>query len=435
MKAPAHIAGSFAFTGLFCSLFNINIFERWQNVAVLIFFALLPDIDHTKSIIGKAFYPLAKWLSIRFGHRTITHSLAFAIVVTSLLKFITYTFQLSEDFYIIAWFSIGSHFILDMITVEGIPLFYPFAKNPCVMPANQQFRFRTNDNRSEAIVFFICTLAVFSMQDLFAKGFWTSYNESFNTTQHIKREYKRSADYLILNCDYTNFGTKINEKVLLLSLQGNDFYLLNADKKLSILNETKQGIVLHKITFLHSDSLVSKSFVTFDNITIDSLNRFAQNKFCLTVSILANAPISVIDNTQEYHKTNNTHFLHNAYNFSAYATTFENQNRKKYKEMSLKINAEKAKIWKHKKQNQSVINQRDSILRNLPNITNEFRLNEAKNKLIELNREIKNLKSPDFSKLALLKKQIKLIDTTQNRLKVSANIEYLNIPNTAILLK
>lgn len=433
MKAPAHIAGSLAFTGLFCSLFNVNIFERWQNVIVLIFFALLPDIDHTKSIIGKLFYPLAKWLSVRFGHRTVTHSIFFAILATSLLKIVSFYFGFSADYYLIAWFSIGSHFILDMITIEGIPLFYPFAKNPCVMPANQQFRFRTNDNRSEAIVFFICTLCVFSMQDLFAKGFWTSYNESFNTLQHIKREYKRSADYLILDCHYTNFGDEIKKKNLLLSLQGNDYYLLDENKKLSILNETKQGIVLHKIMFFHSDSLVSKSMLVLDNVSLDSLNKIAKDKFCLTVSVLANKPITILENVQEYHKTNNTHFLHNAYNFSAYAQKYENQEKIKYNETLLKINAERRNIAQNKAQNQNLIYIRDSIENTVKLFSDAYQINHAKNQIIALNKKINNSKAPSTEKLNLLLQQLQTIDTTQNALKISANIEYLNIPEVSIL--
>lgn len=429
MKAPAHIAGSLSFTGLFCSLFNVNIFERWQNVIVLIFFALLPDIDHTKSIIGKLFYPLAKWLSVRFGHRTITHSIFFAILATSLLKIVSFYFGFSADYYLIAWFSIGSHFILDMITIEGIPLFYPFAKNPCVMPANQQFRFRTNDNRSEAVVFFICTLAVFSMQDLFAKGFWTSYNESFNTLEHIKREYKRSADYLILDCHYSNFGDEIKKKNLLLSLQGNDYYLLDENKKLSILNETKQGIVLHKIMFSHSDSLVSKSMLVLDNVSLDSLNKIAKDKFCLTVSVLANKPITILENVQEYHKTNNTHFLHNAYNFSAYAQKYENQAKIKYNEILIKINAERRNIAQDKAQNQNLIYIRDSIENAVKLFSDAYQINHAKNQIIALNKKINNSKAPSTEKLNLLLQELQTIDTTQNQLKISANIEYLIIPN------
>ena len=73
MTAPNHAIGGIGFTGLFCSIFTINIFSNPLYIFLTIFGSLLPDIDHTKSIIGKLFYPFAKWISIKFGHRTITH--------------------------------------------------------------------------------------------------------------------------------------------------------------------------------------------------------------------------------------------------------------------------------------------------------------------------------------------------------------------------
>jgi inner membrane protein len=36
------------------------------------------------------------------------------------------------------YFSVLSHLIFDMVTLAGIPLFYPFYKNPCVLPANPE---------------------------------------------------------------------------------------------------------------------------------------------------------------------------------------------------------------------------------------------------------------------------------------------------------
>ena len=70
-----HIAGGVAFTGIFSSFNNVNIFEEPEYLFCTIFFSMLPDVDHTKSVIGKAFYPLARWLDRRHGHRTLTHSL------------------------------------------------------------------------------------------------------------------------------------------------------------------------------------------------------------------------------------------------------------------------------------------------------------------------------------------------------------------------
>ena len=85
MTAPNHITGGIVFTGLFCSFFSINIFENPLFISATIIGSLLPDIDHTKSWIGKSMYPIAKWLSRNYGHGTITHSIFFLIGI--FLKF------------------------------------------------------------------------------------------------------------------------------------------------------------------------------------------------------------------------------------------------------------------------------------------------------------------------------------------------------------
>lgn len=77
MTAPNHLAGGVIFTGLFCSFFSVNIFASPLFITATIIGSLLPDIDHTKSWIGKSVFPLAKWLSRNYGHRTITHSIFF----------------------------------------------------------------------------------------------------------------------------------------------------------------------------------------------------------------------------------------------------------------------------------------------------------------------------------------------------------------------
>jgi len=77
MMFANHITGGIVFTGTFCSLFDVNVFDNPYSIGLVIVASVIPDIDHTKSIIGKMFYPISKTISIKFGHRTITHSLLF----------------------------------------------------------------------------------------------------------------------------------------------------------------------------------------------------------------------------------------------------------------------------------------------------------------------------------------------------------------------
>lgn len=198
MQGFNHIAGGLCFTGIFASFHDVNVFEKPEYIAVTIGAALLPDIDHTRSLIGKAAFPLAKWLSTKFGHRTVTHSLVFYLSVLAAVNATEWLFLRSTTYHytLLVGYALLSHLIFDMCTRQGIPFFYPFSTRPCVLPANPELRLRSNDLRSEAVVFVVfCALLLFCY-DLMANGFWATYNKKFLNYDHIQRESKRKGDLL-----------------------------------------------------------------------------------------------------------------------------------------------------------------------------------------------------------------------------------------------
>ena len=125
MTAPNHIIGGIVITGLFGSFMNMNILASPWYIVTTIFASLLPDIDHTRSIIGKMFLPFSRFLNRRYGHRTITHSLIIMIALSLLSAFLETTFLHSSIYSKIFFLSYFSHLILDMMTVQGVPLLYP----------------------------------------------------------------------------------------------------------------------------------------------------------------------------------------------------------------------------------------------------------------------------------------------------------------------
>jgi inner membrane protein len=127
----------------------------------------------------------------------------------------------------IALFALIAHFIFDMITVSGVPLLYPFYKNPCVIPANPAFRFKSGDRRSELVVTGLCGLLCATMQPLFSQGFWTSYNRTFGTVQHVDRENRNTAFYVI--CDYSYIQ---NAR----TLSGNAIVIESTEKELTLFD-------------------------------------------------------------------------------------------------------------------------------------------------------------------------------------------------------
>ena len=83
--------------------------------------ALLPDICHSGSNIGRKLPLLAKLINKVFGHRTFTHSLLFLVLVGVLLN----AFIPSEAVKAGVLVGMASHFVLDMATKKGIKLLFP----------------------------------------------------------------------------------------------------------------------------------------------------------------------------------------------------------------------------------------------------------------------------------------------------------------------
>lgn len=99
------------------------------------FGSIAPDIDKSTTKIGKNIFlkPISHHIQKKYGHRTITHSLLVSLIGLSLLICSSYMFR-GVAFYLysnlVIGFSIGymSHLLLDFLTTQGIPLFYPIDK-------------------------------------------------------------------------------------------------------------------------------------------------------------------------------------------------------------------------------------------------------------------------------------------------------------------
>ena len=246
MTGPNHLVGGTVFTGVFCSFWDINIFSKpWYLVAVFVV-ALLPDIDHKQGILGRtlSFTRLPQYIERNYGHRTITHSFV-CYIGLGLLVWAAESF-LSDyrAFTAIFFFAYASHLIFDMMTVSGVPLFFPFKKNPCVLPANPDYRLKVKDLKSESIVF-VCFLGIgIFCFPLMSQGFWTSYNRAFGTLEHLFREYNQSKDFLMVDYDYLSHGEQQKGKGLLLHSEKSKAILFKDDKVFEINSAMKINQVL-----------------------------------------------------------------------------------------------------------------------------------------------------------------------------------------------
>ena len=118
MTGKTHIVGGIAASLAYAQLTN---HDPIIMLGAGVIGALLPDICHGGSKIGRKLPLLSKLINMLFGHRTFTHSLLFLVLIAALLN----TFIPNEA--VKAGFMAGmvSHYILDMATKNGIKLLFP----------------------------------------------------------------------------------------------------------------------------------------------------------------------------------------------------------------------------------------------------------------------------------------------------------------------
>lgn len=305
MNGLNHKVGGLTFTATFASFADVNILSDWRYITVTIFFALLPDIDHTKSLIGKIFRPIAAYLNTNYGHRTITHSLIFYIATISIVAALESLTKSQYSYTLTASLALGSHYIFDMCTKAGIPLLYPFSRRPCVLPGNPKLRLSTNDIKAETGVFLIFCCLFFFNQSLFAEGFWTKYNRVFLDFEHIEREAKRHGD--VIEIDFKQDDKLFSAKMV--STSSSQFLIiLNGQLKEIPKSEIKL------INFKHTGIKAKTDVINVFNISADSLKNMLKNKHLLSAtiqsaeeiqyfegSVIKSGKVIQIKNTTDFH--------------------------------------------------------------------------------------------------------------------------------------
>lgn len=392
MTTPNHIAGGIAFTGISLSFWDINIFSSPYFLAVCVFASILPDLDHTKSIIGKAIYPIARFIDRKYGHRTITHSLTFflpAVLIFGFLElnFINPYFERSGlSFTMVFGFSMFSHFILDMLTIKGIPLFYPFMRNPCVIPANPTMRIKSGNLKQESIVMMLFVMVIFSSYDLFANGFWTSYNRSFGSIMHTAREFKRSQNFIKIDYSYLENGELKKGTGTILEASDKEILFFENSEIKNISNENPiiKEIDLKPFQTKIPYKIESKNF---SFLSTAEINDFMKGKIVFGILQASNSFIFdniLIKNELKLEKT--------------YSPEFQSLKNEKLKaELEQEISLLETKLEEIRNKNQKEIKELKKLEKSLENAQNElsgvenlYLRNKIENRIIELKNKIEN---------------------------------------------
>lgn len=124
MEGKTHIVGGLAAGALY-----LNLGGSVSNGALffgsLALGALIPDIDHTGSTIGRKIPLLDNIISAVFGHRSFTHSLLFLALSIFLFQQTSWPIEIELGIFL----GMFSHMVLDMLTKAGIKFLWPLKMN------------------------------------------------------------------------------------------------------------------------------------------------------------------------------------------------------------------------------------------------------------------------------------------------------------------
>ena len=101
----------------------------WLAVPVCLFAALLPDIDHRNSKIGRKMSITSRLVELVFNHRGVIHSLAAAVAFFVVIMVASYSFGFSLTYGYAFLLGYASHLVLDSLNPRGVAWLAPFAKH------------------------------------------------------------------------------------------------------------------------------------------------------------------------------------------------------------------------------------------------------------------------------------------------------------------
>jgi inner membrane protein len=120
MEFKTHLALAFLIAILYLS-FSKNI-NQYIFFPIVLFFSLLPDMDHSKSYISRKFPIISAPIHFFFKHRGFFHSIFPALVLFIIFYYFIYT---SLAFGILIGYL--AHLIGDSMTKQGVNFLNPFS--------------------------------------------------------------------------------------------------------------------------------------------------------------------------------------------------------------------------------------------------------------------------------------------------------------------
>lgn len=310
-----------------------------------------------------------------------------------------------------------------MVTKQGIPLFWPFMRNPCVIPGNPDMRLKSSHFQTEAICFAIFILLGITCQPLFAQGFWTSYNKLFTDLKHLNQEARMSENLLLVDFNFVQEGKEVKGKGYLISSSENEATFFDAKKFYTIKNVDR----IKNLNPVRSAKSFKTSDLLFYNVSIDSFNHIIHNKAIISLKVQSNNPFSFISKNVPVTSTNaSLDYVFNPIFSFAPDTT------KNYANQIELLNYELKKQLQEKSANQqkryrltASIAQLDSSIAKMDLYEHE----KAVPKLAQLRQELLSLDTVtnNSEKIIIQLKQLERLNSQAVKVSISGYINFLNL--------
>jgi inner membrane protein len=286
MLAPTHSVFGIFLTLIFLAVFGIQLSLHWSIILIAILGAIMPDIDHPSSVIGRTFPFISTPLERRYGHRTITHSfigwavasLGFAFIVLFVLLILGFVRDPGIGIRSLAprWiaaFSISyfSHLILDMFNKTGVQMFWPDTSRD-VLPKNPKFR-TVSGSREEVWIFIVLFFLMLLAFPISKYGIASSLRWLFATPGSAMQEYKTMKTHAYL--EFTGVFSDTKEPVEgvgeILDVQGSRMVILYKSIIYTIGDELSADILASHVRIKGTTQPIAITKKEFKDESRDSL--------------------------------------------------------------------------------------------------------------------------------------------------------------------
>lgn len=167
MMAQTHLALSVAATSLILGTADPIV------LSLSAISSQLPDIDTSKSTVGKLLPPISRYLEKRFPHRTVTHSFMGLFIFAAIVLPVG---LLGQHYWLGLVYGYFWGFFGDVFTKSGVAVFYP-SQARAICPANPRLRLSTGSGAEFFILGLLIALAIASISINSSGGILRTFNQ------------------------------------------------------------------------------------------------------------------------------------------------------------------------------------------------------------------------------------------------------------------